>query len=64
MSRGRHKPKGLKRRKSWHRGKTEARRWRTIDDRWPDLSTDADPTAGAPTPLRRDTGHTHRGDTA
>lgn len=41
--------KGKKRMKSWHRGRSEARRWvRTL---LPDLGSGADPTEGAPTPL-------------
>lgn len=54
MSKGRHKPKGLKRRKNWHRGKGEARRWQRTE--LPDVGSGADPTTGAPTPLRRDGG--------
>lgn len=48
--------KGKKRMKSWHRGQSEARRWRGSD--LPDLGTGADPTAGEPAPLhhRRRTG--------
>ena len=55
----RQKGKDHKRAKSWHRGRGEARRWQLV--RLPDTATGADPTAGAPTPLRRNgTAHPRR----
>lgn len=61
----RQKGKGSKRRKSWHRGPTEARRLAKALQRLPDLHTGADPTQAAPTPLRRDSGPSRlHGDTA
>lgn len=53
--------RGKKRPKNWHRGKTEGRRW--ARNELPDLGTGADPTSGAPTPLRRKhPGRAGRGD--
>lgn len=46
------KGKKHKRRKSWHRGKSEARNWRRVQ--LPELGSGADPTEGAPTPVRND----------
>lgn len=60
MSR-RQKGKNHKRRKSWHRGRTEAHRALHILDQLPTTMQTA-PT-GAPQPLRR-TGGQNRGDTA
>ena len=51
------KGKHHKRRRSWHRGRVEARRWLQVD--LPDGGSGADPT-GAPTPLQR--GHWRGGD--
>lgn len=46
------KGKGGKRRRDWHHGKgSEAHRHDPI--MWPDLGTGADPTSGAPQPIRR-----------
>lgn len=54
--------KGKKRPKTWHRGRTEVARWRRVAD-LPDLGSGADPTSGAPTPLRRQhPGRAARGD--
>lgn len=53
--------KGHKRKRSWHRGRGEARDWAATA--LPDVGTGADPTTATPVPLRR-TGKTNRGDTA
>lgn len=58
MSR-RQKGKGYKRSRSWHRGRSEAFRWRSV--RLPDVRSGADPAAGAPRALRRN-GTTPPGD--
>lgn len=50
MSRRQHH-RGKKRPKHWHRGHNEARQWKRTE--LPDLGTGADPTSGAPRPLRR-----------
>lgn len=55
------KGKGNKRRKSWHRGKAAARHQARALDRLPDVGSGADPTEGAPQPLRR-VGSKNRGD--
>lgn len=57
----RQKGKGNKRRKSWHRGGSEARRWQRTQ--LPEVDSGADPTEAEPLPLRRK-GHQNRGDTA
>jgi hypothetical protein len=63
MGHRRQKGKGSKRLKSWHRGRGEARRWRTVARRLPELGTGADPTAGEPVPYPRGPSRMH-GDTA
>jgi hypothetical protein len=54
--------KGNKRRKHWHRGQGEARRW--LRSQLPDVGSGADPTGGEPAPVHRSrrSGDTHRGD--
>lgn len=54
--------KGKKRRKSWHRGKTEARRSEQALDSLPDTGVGADPTTGEPRPLRESGSRQNRGD--
>lgn len=58
MSR-RQRGKDHKRSRSWHRGRSEFIRWRSVQ--LPDVRSGADPTAGAPRPLRRN-GTTPPGD--
>ena len=44
------KGKRGKRRKNWHRGRGEARRWEAVQ--LPDVGSGADPTTGVPIPQR------------
>ncbi len=57
----RQKGKGAKRRKGWHRGRVEGRRW--LHSQIPDVRSGADPTTGTPSPPRR-VGGRNRGDAA
>jgi hypothetical protein len=52
----RQKGKGSKRKKGWHRGRVEADLFEELMARLPDVNSGADPTEGAPVPLRRDSG--------
>lgn len=52
----RQKGKGNKRKKSWHRGRGESRRFAKTMRQLPDVGSGADPTTGAPIPLRKDSG--------
>jgi hypothetical protein len=57
-----HRPqryKGRKRPSRWHRGEEARRRWADVE--LPDVESGADPTDGAPGPVRR-VGNQNRGE--
>lgn len=60
----RQKGKGAKRRKSWHRGKSQGGRWLGIMRRWPDLGVEPDPALAQHGDARRGGPSRLRGDVA